>query len=158
MSNKHSSPSTSSPPGAPAAEVSPDTSASDAGAPGERPDPEVPAKPRRRRFSAEYKLRVLEEIDRAGPGEQGAILRREGLYSSHLTEWRRARRRGALGSLAVKRGRKPKPVDAQSKQIAKLERELARTREDLRKAHLILEVQGKVAGLLGIDLQGGKDS
>ncbi|MDP7114431.1 MAG: transposase [Myxococcota bacterium] len=158
MNNKHSSISTSSPPGAPAAEVSPDSTASDAGALGERPDPEVPARPRRRRFSAEYKLRVLEELDRAEPGEQGAILRREGLYSSHLTEWRRARRRGALGSLGVKRGPKPKPDGGQAKRIAKLERELARTKEELRRAHLILEVQGKVAGLLGIDLSSGKDS
>ena len=134
------------------------TTASDAGTLGERPDPEVPAKPRRRRFSAEYKLRVLEELDRADPGGQGAILRREGLYSSHVTEWRRARRRGALNTLSVKRGRKPKPADGQAKKIAKLERELAKTREELRKAHLILEVQGKVAGLLGFDLQSGKDS
>jgi transposase-like protein len=123
-----------------------------------RPDPEVPAKPKRRTFTAEYKLRVLEEIDRAAPGEQGTILRREGLYSSHLAEWRKARRQGALGSLSKKRGRKPKPAEASAKRIAKLERDNARLQEELRKAHLILEVQGKVAGLLGIDLQGGKDS
>ncbi len=123
-----------------------------------RPDPEVPAKATRRRFTAEYKLRILEEIDRVGPGGQGAILRREGLYSSHLSEWRRARRKGALGSLAQKRGRKPQQDAASAKRIAKLERELAKTREELRKAHLILEVQGKVAGLLGIDLQSEKDS
>ena len=123
-----------------------------------RPDPEVAAKPRRRTFTAEYKLRVLEEIDRADPGGQGAILRREGLYSSHLADWRKARRQGALGSLVRKRGRKAKPADGRDKQISKLERELAKTQEELRKAHLILEVQGKVAGLLGIDLQGGKDS
>ena len=123
-----------------------------------RPDPEVAAKPSRRTFTAEYKLRVLEEIDRAGPGGQGAILRREGLYTSHLADWRKARRQGALGSLVRKRGRKPAPADASAKRIAKLERDNARLQEQLRKAHLILEVQGKVAGLLGIDLQGGKDS
>ncbi len=122
------------------------------------PDPEVAAKPRRRRFTAEYKLRILEELDQAAPGEQGPILRREGLYSSHVSEWRKARREGALGSLGRKRGRKPKPVDPATKQIARLERELARAKEDLRKAHLILEVQGKVAGLLGIDLNHGKNS
>ena len=156
MSNDHSS--TPSQPRPPAAEVSPESSASDAGSRGVRPDPEVPAKASRRRFSAEYKLRVLEELDRAEPGGQGAILRREGLYTSHITEWRRARRAGALSTLSTKRGRKPKPVDHRDKQIGKLERENARLQEELRKAHLILEVQGKVAGLLGIDLQSGKDS
>ncbi len=156
MSTDHSS--TPSQPRPPAAEVSPDLTASDAGGRGDRPDPEVPAKASRRRFSAEYKLRVLEELDRAEPGEQGAILRREGLYTSHISDWRKARREGALSTLSRKRGRKPKPVDARDKRISKLERELARTQEELRKAHLILEVQGKVAGLLGIDLSSGKDS
>ena len=67
---------------------------------GPMPDPEVPERPVRRRFSAQYKLDILAEIDRAEPGGIGAILRREGLYSSHLVDWRRARDRGALEALA----------------------------------------------------------
>jgi len=122
------------------------------------PDPEVVAKPRRRRFTAKYKLKILEELDDVGPGEQGAVLRREGLYSSHVSEWRRARREGALAALSRKRGRKTKAVDRSAKRIAQLERELARTQEELRKALLILEVQGKVAGLLGMNLENGKAS
>ena len=158
-STSSSSPSSpSSEPGAPTAEVSPDSSASAVGVAGARPDPEVPAKASRRRFTAKYKLRVLEELDRAEPGTQGAILRREGLYSSHISEWRKARREGALTSLGRTRGRKPKPIDARDSHIGKLERENARLQEELRQAHLILEVQGKVAGLLGIGLSSGKDS
>ena len=121
-------------------------------------DVEVAPKPKRRKFTAEYKLRILEEVDRAGPGEQGAILRREGLYTSHIAEWRAARRRGALGSLSRKRGRKSKPDRAAHQRIASLERELARTQEELRKARLIVEVQGKVAGLLGLNFDHGESS
>ncbi len=121
-------------------------------------DVEVAAKPKRRTFTAAYKLRVLDEVDAAGPGEQGAILRREGLYSSHISEWRAARRRGALGALQKKRGRKADPNRAAHKRIAQLERELARSQEALRKAHLILEVQGKVAGLLGLNFDHEKNS
>src|SRR6266581_8154915 len=71
-----------------------------------RPDPEVPERARRRTFTAKYELEVLAAYDAAEPGEKGAILRREGLYSSHLTEWRRARDAGALAALAQPRGRK----------------------------------------------------
>lgn len=123
-----------------------------------RVDIEVPEKPKRRRFTAAYKLRVLEEVDAASPGEQGAILRREGLYTSHIADWRTARRDGALDGLEKKRGRKPDPNRAAEKRIAQLERELAKTREELRKAHLILDVQGKVAGLLGLNFDRGKSS
>ena len=123
-----------------------------------RVDIEVPEKPKRRRFTAAYKLRVLEEVDAASPGEQGAILRREGLYTSHIADWRTARREGALDGLEKKRGRKPDPNRAAEKRIAQLERELAKTREELRKAHLILDVQGKVAGLLGLNFDHGKNS
>ncbi len=158
MSSTSSSSPPSSEPGAPAAEVSPESSASAVGAAGARPDPEVPAKASRRRFTAEYKLRVLGELDRAEPGEQGAVLRREGLYTSHISEWRKARRRGSLTSLARKRGRKPKAIDARDSQISTLQRENARLQEELRQARLIVEVQGKVAGLLGIGLSSGKDS
>ncbi len=122
------------------------------------PEPEVAAKAKRRRFSAEYKLRILEEIDRAADGQRGAILRREGLYSSSISAWRQARRKGSLSTLAARRGPKAKPLALESKRIAKLERELARTKEALRKAHLILDVQGKVAELLGFSLEDGRDS
>ena len=121
-------------------------------------DPEVVARPLRRRFTAEYKLRILEELDRAGPGGMGAIVRREGLYSSHITAWRQARRRGALGTLSRKRGRKRKQVDPAAKKLAEVQRENMRLREELRKAQLIIDVQGKVAGLLGLNLETGRDS
>ena len=75
------------------------------GEPG-RPDPEVPERARRRMFTAKYKLEVLAAYDAAEAGEKGAILRREGLYSSHIVEWRRAREAGALAGLARPRGRK----------------------------------------------------
>ena len=75
---------------------------------GPRPNSEVPERAKRRRFSAEYKLRVLQEADRCGSGEVGALLRREGLYSSHLTAWRQQRNEGALASFSRKRGRKAK--------------------------------------------------
>ncbi len=115
----------------------------------ERVDPEVPAKPKRRTFTAAYKLKILAEVDRAGPGEVGLILRREGLYSSRLTEWRRARESGALSALSQKRGRKPKERNPLDRKVRELERENARLREDLRKAEVVIDVQGKLAGLLG---------
>jgi transposase len=121
-------------------------------------DVEVPAKPTRRRFTAAYKLRILDEVDAAGPGEQGAILRREGLYTSHISDWRAAGRKGALGALEKRRGRKADPNRSAEKRIAQLERELARSQEALRKAHLILDVQGKVAGLLGLNFDHEKNS
>ena len=88
-----------------------------AGRPGPTPDPEVVAKPKRRQFSAQYRLRILEEAERCTQrGEAGRLLRREGLYSSHLTAWRKARRKGSLWELASKkRGAKPaerNPLDA----------------------------------------------
>ncbi len=120
-----------------------------------RPDPEVLAKPRRRKFSAAYKLGVLQRVDACtAPGEVSALLRREGLYSSHLTEWRRARDRGALHALEpLKRGPKATPPDPQAVELAKLRKENARLTERLRKAEIILDVQKKVAQLLGIPLQ-----
>jgi len=105
-------------------------------------DTEVVAKAKRRRFNAEYKRRVLQEADRArSPGEIGALLRREGLYSSHLTNWRAARERGELAGLAAKRrGPKPQPR-AERERIAQLERELARVRKHLERAEAVIEVQ-----------------
>jgi len=115
------------------------------------PDPEVPAKPKRRGFTAEYKLRILAEADRAKnqPGAIGALLRREGLYSSHLVTWRQERAAGMLRGLTPqKRGPKSKrnPLDEENQ---KLRRENQRLTEQLRKAEIIIEVQKKVAALLG---------
>ncbi len=114
-------------------------------------DPEVVAKPKRRVFSAEYKQRILAEADRAKdePGAIGALLRREGLYSSHLVTWRQERAAGILRGLTPqKRGPKAKrnPLDEENQ---KLRRENQRLTEQLRKAEIIIEVQKKVAALLG---------
>ena len=130
-----------------------ETRSAGAGTTGTAPDPEVVAKPKRRRFTAEYRLRILEEADRCTePGEVGRLLRREGLYSSHLTAWRKAQRDGALRGLASKkRGVKPKESNPLEPKVARLEK-------DLHKAHTILDVQEKVAGLLGFDLEDGKSS
>ena len=131
-----------------------------ASGPPARPDPEVVAKPKRRRFTAEYRLRILEEADRCTePGEVGRLLRREGLYSSHLTAWRRARRNGALrGLTSKKRGAKPKARNPLEPKVRELEVKVARLEKELHKAHTILDVQEKVAGLLGFSLDDGKDS
>ena len=120
------------------------------------PDPEVPAKARRRRFSAKYKLAILEAVDRCSkPGEIGVLLRREGLYSSHLTKWRRLREAGALTALTPKkRGRKPRPDDPQARRIAELERENARLRQKLEQAETIIEVQKKLSRLLESEPEG----
>jgi transposase len=115
------------------------------------PDPEVVAKPKRRAFTAEYKQRILAEADRAKdePGAIGALLRREGLYSSHLVTWRQERAAGILRGLTPqKRGPKSRrhPLDEENQ---KLRRENQRLTEQLRKAEIIIEVQKKVAALLG---------
>ncbi len=116
------------------------------------PDPEVAEKPKRRRFSAEYRLRIVREADACkAPGEVGALLRREGLYSSLLSAWRRQRDAGALAGLrAKKRGPKAKAVDPRMK---RLEREVAKLRRQLEQAETIIEIQKKVAGILGIPLR-----
>ncbi len=123
------------------------------------PDPEVLAKPKRRRFTAEYRLRILEEVDRCtGAGEVGQLLRREGLYSSHLANWRKARREGSLRGLrSKKRGAKPKASNPLEPKVLELEAKVARLEKDLHKAHTFLDVQEKVAGLLGFDLEDGKN-
>ena len=124
------------------------------------PDPEVAAKPKRRQFTAEYRLRILEEADGCTePGEVGQLLRREGLYSSHLTAWRKARRNGALRGLASqKRGAKPKARNPLEPKVRQLEAEVARLEGELHKVYTILDVQEKVAGLLGFSLESGKGS
>ena len=110
----------------------------------QEPDPQVVPKAERRRFSAEYKLRILAEADRCTEhGQIGALLRREGLYSSHLTTWRRQRDQGTLGG---KRGRK---TDPRSAEIKRLEQENERLRTRLARAEHIIDVQKKLAQLLG---------
>lgn len=115
---------------------------------------EVVAKPKRRRFSAQEKLRILKEVDACTKsGEQGALLRREGLYSSHLVEWRRARKRGEFDALTPKkRGRKPAAVNPLEKKVAELERALAKAEGRAKRAEALVEVQKKVSELLGIQL------
>ena len=123
-------------------------------------DPEVPEKARRRRFTAEYKLRILEQADACTePGEIGGLLRREGLYSSHLSAWRKQRRGGALRGLSPrKRGRKPRPKNPLAKKVVQLERENKALQERLRQAEVIINVQKKVSQILGIPLATPKDT
>jgi transposase-like protein len=118
----------------------------------EVPDPEVVPRPKRRQFTAEYKLRILKEADGCTkPGEIGALLRREGLYSSHLVEWRRQREEAAHSQLkSRKRGPKPKTQDPRVKQ---LEREVARLQRRLKRSETIIEIQKKAAELMGIPLK-----
>jgi transposase-like protein len=115
---------------------------------------EVVAKARRRRFTAAEKLRVLREADGCTkPGDLSSLLRREGLYSSHLSTWRAARSRGELAGLTPRaRGPKAKPVDPRDRKIAELERETRRLQARLERAEGLIEVQKKVSQLLGIPL------
>ena len=115
-----------------------------------RPDPEIRAVAKRRQFSAAYKLSVLVEADQAAePGAIGALLRREGLYSSQLTQWRREREAGALEALSRRRGRKAK-LTAEQRRTAALEARNARLEHELSQAHTIIEVQKKLCTLLGL--------
>ena len=122
-----------------------------------QPNPEVAVKPVRRRFTAEYKQRVLHEAEACTQaGERGALLRREGLYSSHLNTWRRQRDRGALQGLKpAKRGRK---ADPQAAEMARLKRENERLKAKLERAELIIDVQKKVSQMLGLNLPESDDS
>jgi transposase-like protein len=115
-----------------------------------RPNPEVVPRAKRRIFTADYKRRILAGADAArGSGEIGALLRREGLYSSHLTKWRREREDGILEGLAPqKRGPKSK-ADPLADEIRKLKRDNERLTDRLRKAEIVIDVQKKVAMLLG---------
>ena len=110
---------------------------------------ELVERPQRRRFTSAYKLRIVREADGLAdhPGEIGALLRREGLYSSHLTNWRRLRDQGALEALSQPRGRKPTP--ALEVENAELRRRLAKAEAELEKARTVIEVQGNVSALLG---------
>jgi transposase-like protein len=110
------------------------------------PDPEVPEKALRRRFTPEYKLRILEEAQQCTkPGQLGALLRREGLYSSNLTLWRRQMQEGLVPK---KRGPVAHKTDPRSRRIAELERDNEKLTRKLKQAELIIEVQKKVADLL----------
>jgi transposase len=115
---------------------------------------EVPSKPRRRRFTAEYKRKILEEVAACSkPGEIGALLRREGLYSSSLGEWRRAQERGALAGLTPKRrGPAPKIPHPLERKILELQREVSRLQRRAERAEGLVELQKKVSELLGIQL------
>jgi transposase-like protein len=121
------------------------------------PETEVLAKAKRRNFSTEYKQRILAEVDACKePGAIGAVLRREGLYSSHLTEWRAARKTGTLAS-PPKRGPKPQQPDPRDRRIAELERENRRLQARAEKAELLVDIQKKVASILGIELAKSDD-
>lgn len=118
---------------------------------------EVLAKAKRRGFTAEYKQRILNEVDQATAagraGEVGAILRREGLYSSHIAAWRRLREAGELSALTTrKRGPKAKPVSADDREKRELKRKLAVAEARLRRAEALLGLQKKVSELFGIEL------
>jgi transposase len=117
------------------------------------PDPEVPAKPKRRQFTAEYKRSIVEQAEACrDEGAIGALLRREGLYSSHLTTWRRQREQGELQALAPKkRGRKP-TANPLADENQRLRTENACLSRRLQQAELIIDVQKKVSALLGISL------
>ena len=126
-----------------------------------RPDPEVPERARRRTFTAQYKQEVLAAYEAAANGEKGAILRREGLYSSLITEWRRARDAGAPAAPARAPGRPA--ADPRDAQIARLQKEKAKLEQELAKARFVADVQSKLQALLetiseGADTEPGSKS
>lgn len=116
------------------------------------PDPEVPEKKPRRKYTAAYKLRILKEYDSCTvPGEIGTLLRREGLYHSNINTWIRQRDKGALHGLTPrKRGRKPKQVNPLAREVARLERENKKLSQKLKQAEIIIDVQKKISEILGI--------
>jgi transposase len=114
-------------------------------------DPEVSGKAIRRRFTAAYKRRILQEADQCGPRGIAALLRREGLYSSHLTTWRRQRTSGEISGLEPrKRGKKPVPRNPLTGEVEKLRRENVRLQKRLRQAETIIDVQKKLCDILGL--------
>jgi len=121
-----------------------------------QPDPEVVVPTKRRQFTVADKLRILAETDRCEAGQIGAVLRREGLYSSHLTKWRRQRAEGQLsGRTNSRRGRK---ADPQAAELAALRREKERLQAELDQARLIIEVQKKLCQLFGLPTSQGDGS
>lgn len=117
------------------------------------PDPEVPAKPKRRQFTAEYKRSIVTQAEACrDDGAIGALLRREGLYSSHLTTWRHQREQGELDALAPKRRGRKSTAHPLAEENQRLRKENARLHRRLEQAELIIDVQKKVSALLGISL------
>ena len=111
------------------------------------PDPEVPERARGpRRYSAKYKAQILEEYEGLDKAGKGALLRREGLYTSLISEWRKQRDRGALQALAKPAGRQP--ADPRDQQVARLRRRVEQLESELGKARKVIEVQGKLSALL----------
>jgi len=111
-------------------------------------DPSLPARPVRRTFSAQYKARILAEYEAAPEdGAKGALLRREGLYTSHIVDWRRARDAGALAGLAQKV--RPRASSPEQLELARLRRRAERAEAELAKARLVIDIQGKASELLG---------
>jgi len=117
------------------------------------PSAEVLARPVSRRFSKEYKLRILQEAERCSEGQIGTLLRREGLYSSHLSRWRKKRDQGALAALTPKKRGPPAAVNPLAKRVAELERERNRLQARLTQAEAIIDIQKKVGEILGIPLK-----
>jgi transposase len=117
------------------------------------PDPEVLPRAERKQYTAQYKLRVLEEVERCTErGQIGALLRREGLYSSHLSKWRRQRAEGQLQALSPqKRGRRAQEVGVE--ELARLQRDNERLRARLEQAEMIIDVQKKLSRLLGLPVE-----
>jgi transposase len=114
-------------------------------------DPEVESKAKRRQFSAAYKRRILAEADKGGLGAVASLLRREGLYSSHLTTWRKQRELGEIAGLQPrKRGTKPTPKNPLAGEVHRLERENRRLQKRLRQAEIIIDVQKKLCDVLGL--------
>jgi transposase len=118
----------------------------------DRPDPEVPEKKPHRKFTAQYKLEILDQVEQCTqPGQVGALLRKEGLYSSNLTTWKRQQAAGLLAALSPrKRGRKKAEVNPLVQKVAQLEREKERLQRKLKQAETIIEVQKKISEILGI--------
>ncbi len=114
--------------------------------PRQEPDPEVPERARMRRFSASYKQRILGEYEGLGKAGKGALLRREGLYSSLISEWRKQRDQGALAGLAQKRGRPE--TDPRDREVVRLRKELTHVKGELDKARKVIEIQSKLSALL----------
>ncbi|NLM14597.1 MAG: transposase [Clostridiaceae bacterium] len=114
-------------------------------------DPEVDSKARRRQFSAAYKRRILDEAEKGGSGAVAGLLRREGLYSSHLTTWRKQRESGELAGLEPRRrGKKPAPKNPLAREVHRLELENRRLQKRLRQAEIIIDVQKKLCDVLGL--------
>ena len=126
----------------------------------DRPDPEVTEKTPRRRFTAKYKLDVLKKAEACTePGELGTLLRREGLYYSNLTTWRRQRDQGVLDAMSPKkRGRKKIEKNPLAQEVATLQKENERLRRKLKKAEIIIEVQKKISEILGISQNPDEES